>query len=231
MILPYIAVALLGGLAGLSELINRYRDAPFSVLRNWATLLLVITNAAASIATLAIIRETNLVSIPGAGTGTQSALQILIAGVGAMAILRIGISLQVSGKAVNVSLANLLQPLLTAADREVARARASHKLSVSKELMLGLDADAALRELPGICSRVISNMSSEEVKTLEDEIKKIISEKSAPNVKLINLGTVLQNNFGENVLRAAVENFVVIHPNATVVTIPSTNPVKQIGSG
>ena len=51
--------ALLGGVAGLGEVIGRHADAPFSALRNWATVLLVTINAAASVIKLAMIQESN----------------------------------------------------------------------------------------------------------------------------------------------------------------------------
>jgi hypothetical protein len=206
--ISYVLAALLGGLLGLSELMNRYRDAPFSALRNWATVLFSAINVFASVATLAVVQQTDLVKLPASlGPGAQAATQIVIAGIGAMAILRIGISVQVSSETVSISLATLLRPLLRAADNEVDRARAAHKLDVTRELMFSLDAAKALDELPPLCLSLMRSVSEEEEKELADYVKGVRQENLRDEVKLINLGAALLNIVGETVLRNAVKAF------------------------
>jgi len=204
---PYIFAAVLGALLGLSDLMSRYRDAPFSALQNFYTYIFAIINSGASIATLLIIKEMNLVSWPNAGSESIILLQVIIAGVGAMAILRVGFSIQISGETLNISLATLLQPILQAADNEVDRARASNKLRVTKDLMLGLNAEAALRELPTFCLFLMQSVSAEDQKRLADDIKALAEQNLQDDVKLISLGSALMNTVGENVLRSAVAAF------------------------
>jgi hypothetical protein len=206
--ISYALAALLGGLVGLSELMNRYRDAPFSALRNWATVLFAAINVFASVATLAVIQGTDLVKLPPSiGAEAQAAAQIVVAGIGAMALLRVGISVQFSSETVSISLATLLRPLLRAADNEVDRARASHKLAVARELMFTLDASKALEELPPLCLSLMRSVSDEEEKELADYVKGLRQENLRDELKLINLGAALLNIVGENVLRNAVKAF------------------------
>jgi hypothetical protein len=212
--ISYVFAALLGGLVGLSELMNRYRDAPFSALRNWATVLFAAINVFASVATLAVIQDTEMLKLPPSlGPGAQATAHIVIAGIGAMALLRIGISVQFSSETVSISLATLLRPLLRAADNEVDRARASHKLNVTRELMFTLDASRALEELPPICLSLMMSVSDEEEKELADYVKGLRQENLRDEVKLINLGAALLNTVGENVLRSAVRAFKEIKGN------------------
>jgi hypothetical protein len=208
MIYSYTVVAVLGAMAGLSDLMSRYNDAPFSVLRNWATLLLAIINAAASVAALAIIEESKLVTLPASvGAGAETAVKILVAGVGGMAILRVGLSVQAAGETVNISLSNLLQPLLRAADNQVDRARAAKKLAITRELMLGLDASATLQGLPPLCLYLMQSIPPERQKQLAEDVKTLSEQKLDDDIKLISLGSTLLNTVGEGVLRSAVAAF------------------------
>jgi hypothetical protein len=204
----YVVVAIIGAMAGLSELMGRYNDSPFSVLRNWATLLLAIINAGASVAALAIIEGSNLVTLPASiGANAETAARILIAGVGGMVILRVGLSVQVAGETVNISLSTLLQPLLRAADNQVDRARAAYKLAVTRELMLGLDASAALKGLPPLCLYLMQSIPPERQKQLAEDVRALSEQSLEDDIKLISLGSTLLNTVGEGVLRSAVAAF------------------------
>lgn len=208
---PFAIAAVLGSLIGLSELMGRYRDAPFKALGNRYTFLLALINGAASVATLYLVREMDLITWENANESAKSISQILVSGIGAMAILRVGISFQVGTEPLNVSLATLLQPVITAADNEVDRARAAHKLSVTKELMLGLDADKALRELPTFCLFLMQSVSAEDQKRLADDVKALSDQPLNSEVKLLSLGSTLLNTVGENVLKSAVAAYRECH--------------------
>lgn len=205
---PYFIVAAIGSVAGVTELISKYNDAPFSALKNAATALVAAVNALASIAALAVIQSSNIVTLPTSiGPGAQTAAQIIVAGIGGMAILRVGISFQVGGHALNISLASLLQPLLRAAGNQIDRARAADKLAVTKELMSGLDTTKALKDLPPLCLFLMQSISQEDQKQLADSVKALKEQDIQSELKLISLGSALLNTVGESVLRSAVAAF------------------------
>ena len=54
-LLDWVAVALLGGLVGTSELISRYKDDPWAAIRNWPARFYIAINGAASVGALGVI--------------------------------------------------------------------------------------------------------------------------------------------------------------------------------
>ena len=127
----YIIVAIIGALIGIAELVSRYPDSPTAALKNYATAIYAIVNSVASMATLLFIQEFEMVKWEGATDQNRALIEMLIAGLGASAILRVGLSVQVAGRNVNVSLMTILEPILKAADNEVDSASASGRLSIT----------------------------------------------------------------------------------------------------
>jgi hypothetical protein len=125
-----------------------------------------------------------------------------------MTILRLGVSVQISGETINFSFASLLQPILRAADSEVGRARALSKSTITQQLMLGLKADEALANLPGICLFLMRSIPEEEQKRLAEDVKSLQQQKDlSDDSKLISLGALLLDTVGEGVLKSAVDFF------------------------
>jgi len=84
--LDFVAVALLGALVGGGELVSRYRDAPKAALYTRPALVYLALNLAASILALAMIRGYGWTF--NAVGASQRWTQVLVAGVGAMALFR-----------------------------------------------------------------------------------------------------------------------------------------------
>lgn len=203
--MDYLIVFIIGACIGIAELVKRYSDAPIAALRNYATVIYALVNSIASVATLLFLNEFNWVEWEGATPTAKSLVEVLIAGLGASAILRIGLSVQVAGHAVNVSLMSVLEPILKAADNEVDRARATERLRLTQSLMQGLDTDSAFNDLPPLCVFMLQGLSDERQKELANEVKKIREWKMKnENIKLMNLGLVLLNTVGADVLEKSV---------------------------
>ena len=189
--LPYVGAGALGALLGLAELLGRYRDAPFAALKNWATVIYSLVNFVASLVTLVFLRKFKLISWPESTIAAQGLAEIAVAGLGALAILRIGITVQVAGQTLTISVMSMLQPILQAADNEVDRARAAERLRITNELMLGLDVRKAFSDLPPLCLALMQAVSPLEQKRLADDIKAIEAVNTSDDTKLISLGSAL----------------------------------------
>ncbi len=215
--LSYITVAVIGASIGIAELVRRYPDAPIAALKNYATAIYAIVNSIASIATLLFLQEFSLIEWEGTTEGKKVLVEILVAGLGASAILRIGLSVQVAGGNLNVSLMTVLEPILRAADNEVDRARASERLSITKRLMVGLDVNDAFKDLPPLCLYMLQGLSETKQKELADEVKQLRDRPIQDNVKLVSLGLALLNTVGADVLEKSVNAFKEMGPGVAEV--------------
>lgn len=126
-VIDYVVVSLLGLLVGVSELVSRYRDAPWGAVRNPASAAYTAVNALAAAGALGLLR------VFEADFGTQDeaqtrAIQVLVAGFGAVALLRTSFFVvRVGGRDIGVGPATLLHVLLFATDRDVDRRRAEQR--------------------------------------------------------------------------------------------------------
>lgn len=89
-VLDYVAVALLGGLVGAGELSSRYRDAPGRALYTRPVLFYILLNIAASVIALALTHTFGWTfgASGKPGDATVRWTQVLVAGIGAMALFR-----------------------------------------------------------------------------------------------------------------------------------------------
>ena len=89
-VLDFALAALLGFLVGLAELVSRYRDAPQQVLYIRPAWLYLALNGAASalVLALALALAHTYGWTFGASPGSLRWTQVLVAGVGAMALFR-----------------------------------------------------------------------------------------------------------------------------------------------
>src|ERR1035437_2943238 len=79
--LDWVAVALLGGIVGTSELISRYKDDPWAAIRSWPARFHFPVNSAASMGALGLIHANRWF-------GPARWTQFLMAGVSSMAFFR-----------------------------------------------------------------------------------------------------------------------------------------------
>jgi hypothetical protein len=202
--IDFAAAALLGILVGLAELVSRYRDAPQSVLYKPPALVYLVLNGAASGLALALIRAYGWTF--GAGADTVRWAQLLVAGVGAMALFRTSLfTVRAGDRDIAVGPATFLQIFRDAADREVDRLRARDRSSRVGDLMDGLDYQKASEGLIPYSLALMQNVPDDEQQKLVQGVKLLDAEPIQPAIKVRILGLLLMNVVGPNVLSAAVD--------------------------
>lgn len=217
-LIAYSAVAFLSALIGATEMMSRYPDSPFRALRNYFGMSYLLINAAASVATLYLIREFQWDFGMSGGVSAPHTylLQCLAAAFSAMSILRSSLfNVRIGDNDLSVGPAAVLQVLLSAADRQVDRMRAEERSAAVKHAMNGIDAYEEVKiALPTHCMALMQNVSSEEEKHIR-QIADNIEQLDIPDcLKVLNLGLVLMNVVGDAVLRTAVHNVVQAQLNA-----------------
>ena len=202
----FLVVAVLGGLVGVGELVSRYRDAPGRALTTVPAIFYVGINAATAAATLSLIRSFGWTF--GAAGGTPSPVtQVLVAGFGAMAILRSSLfTVRVADQDVAVGPSSFLQIVLTAADRAVDRLRAQARGTSVYRVMAGISFAKAHAALPAYCLALMQNLSTEEQAQFGREIDALRGSQMDDRIKILVLGLALMNVVGEDVLDSAVKS-------------------------
>jgi len=150
-IVEYVAVAVLSGIVGAAELASRYRDAPSKALYTPPALFYIGLNIAASLLALVLIRAYGWTFGADVKTGEAGLrwTQLLVAGVGAMALFRTSLfTVRAGDRDIGVGPASFLQIFRQAADREVDRVRAEARGNAVAELMKGISYEKASEGLP-----------------------------------------------------------------------------------
>ncbi len=197
-LLDWIAVAALGAIVGISELVSRYRDAPASALRSLPAVFYVALNAAASIAALGIIHS-NPLWFPSRWT------QVLMAGISAMAFFRCSLFIVRAGdRDVGIGPSGFLQIFLSASDRGVDRLRAESRSLCVRDIMNNVDYLKAFTALPPYCLALMQNVAPEDQQQLARALQVLDQSSVDPAVRSYLLGLELMNVVGVDVLGAAV---------------------------
>src|SRR5437870_1536063 len=87
--MTYVLVAVLGAFVGATELMSRYRDAPFLSVATWGSALYIGVNTLAAVIALFLLDTFGQQLLSSYSNGLQKdAVRIMIAGFGAIAFLR-----------------------------------------------------------------------------------------------------------------------------------------------
>ena len=209
---PYFAY-ILGGLVGGGELVSRYPDAPRAALRTALGIFYVIVNALATMAALvvgAVLAEEQLVTPQGVlpAFATVDLLNlVLISGFGSLAFFRAKIfTLRVGDSDVGVGPSFVLKIILKAADHAVDRKRAEPRARIVSDIMSPVSFEEAKFVLPTYCFAVMQNVTVEEQQRVALEIEALSSADMPDRVKALNLGLLLLNIVGAEVLEVAIKN-------------------------
>jgi hypothetical protein len=74
-------------------------------------------------------------------------------------------------------------------------------------LMKGVDFEMASEALPAHCLALMQNLPPEDVSNIGEAVKKLREPSTMPEeVKALNLGLLLMNAVGEDVLKAAIDS-------------------------
>lgn len=206
-VVDYAIVGLLGAVTGCGELMTRYRDAPTRSLTNPSAFAYVALNFVAGVAGLALIRVFD-VDFGLAGEELRWT-QVLVAGLGAMALFRTSIFIaRVGNEDIGMGPSGVLQSLLKVADRGVDRARAKARAREVAKAMTGVSFEKAHGPLPAYCFALMQNVTTQEQEAVAENIvgKLKKSTNMSDATKALALGLALMNIVGDGVLLAAVSS-------------------------
>ena len=209
--LAYAIAGAIGAAAAFAELVARYRDAPWEAAQSRGGVLYIGFNAAVSLGAMFLIR--NVFPIPD-WTGTPPgppvdpaglAQQVLIAGVGAMAVLRSAIITVRSGdQDVAIGPAAIVEVLRIALDRDVDRVRAGPRSVEVQRIMAGVSFARAYEPLTSISISLLQNVKADEEAQLRQRIAALANETGRSDAdKALELGLILAGSVGFPVLEKA----------------------------
>jgi hypothetical protein len=206
-VLDYLLVGLLGGLIALGELATRYRDRPLVALRVPGPYVYVGVNVAASIGALALIRHYGWTfDLDGEAARTT---RILIAGFGAMAVLRSALFVvRVGDRDVPVGPGAFLSGLAEVADSAIARS--VEKKHLESRMLLaqlgvgGVPFERVRVALPAYALALSGKLSAEDQSELATRVNEIGASNVPESMKIVLLGTLLIEVVGEDVFEVAI---------------------------
>ncbi len=201
--MDYISVATFGMLVGFAELLSRYKE--YTVLNNWPACLYLGLNAGASIAALFIIKVGGFQF--GTAPGAQGFWQVLVAGFSATLLLRSSLlNTRAGNRDIQTGPAEILQILLSVADRHVDRRSAQRRSAVASDLMKDVDFNRAIAALPAYCFQLLESVRDDEQNEAAGVIKDLkMDQKMDAKSKSLTLGLTLLKITGEDTLREAVK--------------------------
>ncbi|CCE00080.1 hypothetical protein [Bradyrhizobium sp. STM 3809] len=199
----YFGVPAIGAAVGVTEVISRYKDAPFLAAQTGPARAYVLVNALAALFAYVLIRNFDFKF----GAQDQVILvQALVASLGSMAFFRSSLfSMKVGETDVSVGPAIFFQILLFATDRACDRERAKPRSADVIRIMQGVSFELARDSLPSFCFELMQNIPASEQQKFRLVIDALASSQRMPDsVKVLNLGLMLMNAVGQQVLEAAV---------------------------
>ena len=135
----------------------------------------------------------------------QRGLQIAVAAFGALAVLRTAvIQIQIDDRDVRFGPHWFLNVLLNFTAKRMSQRRASHVQRVTTTIMSRVDFDKAKQQLPSYCFSLLKTPENVQ-KAVSREITSFDVEKMANKTKSLQLGLVLLELVGEEVLSNAVK--------------------------
>jgi hypothetical protein len=206
----HIAVCIFGMAVGASEMVGRYRDAPFRTLSTSAAFFYIGINAVAALCAYILIRRFDLDFKLGANNPNLELMRALVAGFGSMAFFRSSLfNVKVGDTEVPVGPGIFFQVLLFATDRACDRQRAIKRTALVTEIMNGVSYNAARVALPEFCFQLMQNLPATEADRIRQLIKAVaekdlIKDGVSEIDKVFSIGLILMNAVGSLALRAAV---------------------------
>lgn len=204
--MAWIAVAVIGGLVGMAELVTRYKDAPSAALRLLSAWTYIGINAAASVIALYVVRAFDWKF--GGGTATQVATwQVIVAGFSALALLRSSLfTVKVGDADVGVGPSAMLTALLGAADRGIDRIRAVDRLKNARRSMEKVAFVTSVEALVNNVTASLQNLPAADAKQLATAAGALKSLNTSERQKSIALGLLLLDVCGKDLLDEAVRS-------------------------
>lgn len=208
-----------GGIVGASELISRYRDAPMQAVRSPAGVTYVLTNGVVSGLTFGLLSRYSSALFPG--LADDALLRSIVAGFGAMAVLRSKFFTLRTARGEDISIGPdaAVTAILDAADRGVDRARAARRLALVFARSSQITRPAAGPDFLEISIAALQNLSSDDRTIFVERMKTVVESPYPDTLKLQAICYTLISLTGE-------QNFADIMTNlqAYIDRLPPEEP-------
>jgi len=201
----YVVAVSLSCLVGIAELVSRYRDRPTTLVRVPSTWAYVLINGGAGAGSLLLLHTFDW-RFGVQSTHVAEATQVLVASLGSMMVFRSAVfTVRVGDEDVAVGPSTLLTSLLAAADRGVDRMQAKTRAHEAGEIMRGVSFAKSRLALPTYCLGLLQNVSAEDQADLRTAVDALAGSEMTDGQMALNLGLLLMNVAGPDVLRSAVD--------------------------
>lgn len=206
--LGYLIAIAIGLVVGVAEVLSRYRDAPFNALATMAGATYVLFNGAtAGLALLFLLEVLPLwQDDPPAPTLASTLSNALMAGFGAMAVLRSSIlTTRVGNKDVEVGPAAFVEIFRRVMDRNIARVRALKRAEEVATLMGDISFVRSYSSLSSICLSLLQSVDADERAAVEQQIGSLANQTGrSDRDKALELGLILASSAGFPALEASI---------------------------
>lgn len=207
-IIDYLLVAVFGGLVGSTELLSRYRDAPFRVIFSKYSIAYILLNIIAAMLALWMLRlfGVNFGLDAPADVDKLRWVQILAAGFGAMLLFRSSVFvIRVGEQDMSIGPNSVLEVLLSVLDREVDRERAQKRADVVASVMKDVSFRKASDELPVVAFALMQNLPREDQDAIANKVLQLGQSRDLSDAaRAYALGLTLMDYVGERVLGSSV---------------------------
>lgn len=222
----YGFAGIIGAAVGAIELLGRYRDNPWAALREYASWGYIAVNAFASLLAFHVVLAFELdFGLAADQTGRLALMQVLLAGISAMALFRTSLfTVRLAEADIPVGPGLILQILLNVTDRYVDRGRALPRATDVPLLMADVDFELAQEALPSFCFGIMQNIGTDEQAAARSQVAIIATSKLSPPLKSSLLGLLLTNLVGMEVLESAVNSLREEICRADDPTLPPQGP-------
>lgn len=221
----YVITFLVGCISALAELLSRYDRIGqiFTFLSSW---LYLFINGSAAILAYWFISEYNL----DFGTLTKTEIgKIIIAGTSSMVILRSSFAnIKNGNKNIEAGLASITGVFLKNADRALDRKRSIEDYKEIEQIMQNVDFNKAKVDLPLICLGMMKNVTLEEQQLLANDIIKLSQDAASDKAKSINLGVLVSDTTGLELLKEVVSSNVDIFSKSEGVENEKTQRINEL---
>lgn len=201
----YMAVVFIGAFIGIGELVSRYKDDPYEAITNRHAVTYTLLNILASAVALLALKSLNTDAPHGEGSASARVGYTLMAGFGAMGVLRSSaFTMRVGKEDIAIGPSALLQVMLSATDRAVDRARARVRAEMMARTMQSLPFEQLEESLPQLAFAMMQNVTDKEKQGFAHELTELREKKMDAVAKSICLGLSLSNIVGQGVVDDAV---------------------------
>ena len=205
----YLAVGSIAAAVTLIEVLTRYPDARRQIAQEWAAWTYIGLHVGASFGALWLLNNEASWLFDSSQPGTtQVVTKIVLAAFGSLAVIRSSVfQARIGDRVIDVGPHALVAALLDTADRSMDRRHAEHRSAIVTEIMSDVAFDKAQVALPAHCFNAMQTVSDEEQEAVSAQLSKIARLGSMPDhAKSLNLGFLLLDIVGENLLRQAVSD-------------------------